>query len=89
MISTAFDAANPDEKVQEFDQKYTELYGGGYDQNAPQSYDAVYVIKDAVERCIADGKDCTDGETLNELHFHHQLGRRNRRYHLRRDRTYG
>jgi len=65
MISTAFDAANPDEKVQEFDQKYTELYGGGYDQNAPQSYDAVYVIKDAVERCIADGKDWTDGETLN------------------------
>lgn len=65
MISTAFDAANPDEKVQEFDQKYTELYGEGYDQNAPQSYDAVYVIKDAVERCIADGKDYTDGETLN------------------------
>lgn len=65
MISTAFDAANPDEKVQEFDKKYNELYGGGYDQNAPQSYDAVYIIKDAVERCIADGKDYTDGETLN------------------------
>lgn len=66
MISTAFDAANPDEKVQEFDKKYTELYGEGYDQNAPQSYDAVYVIKDAVERCIADGKDYKDGEVLNE-----------------------
>ncbi len=65
MISTAFDAANPKEKVQEFDKKYTELFGEGYDQNAPQSYDAVYVIKDAVERCIADGKDWTDGETLN------------------------
>ncbi|MDO5350838.1 MAG: ABC transporter substrate-binding protein, partial [Lachnospiraceae bacterium] len=60
------DAANPDEKVQEFDKKYTELYGEGYDQNAPQSYDAVYVIKDAVERCIADGKDYTNGEVLNE-----------------------
>lgn len=66
MIDTAFDAANPDEKVQEFDRKYTELYGEGYDQNAPQSYDAVYVIKDAVERCIADGGDWTDGATLNE-----------------------
>lgn len=66
MIDTAFDAANPDEKVQEFDKKYTELYGEGYDQNAPQSYDAVYVIKDAVERCIADGKDYKDGEVLNE-----------------------
>ena len=65
MISTAFDAANPDEKVQEFDKKYNDLFGGGYDQNAPQSYDAVYIIKDAVERCIADGKDYTDGETLN------------------------
>lgn len=66
MIDTAFDAANPDESVQEFDKKYTELFGEGYDQNAPQSYDAVYVIKDAVERCIADGKDYTDGEILNE-----------------------
>ena len=66
MIDTAFDAANPDEKVQEFDKKYTELFGEGYDQNAPQSYDAVYVIKDAVERCIADGGDWTDGATLNE-----------------------
>ena len=66
MIDTAFDAANPDETVQEFDKKYTELFGEGYDQNAPQSYDAVYVIKDAVERCIADGKDYTDGEILNE-----------------------
>lgn len=65
MIDTAFDAANPDEKVQEFDKKYTELYGEGYDQNAPQSYDAVYIIKDAVERCIKDGKDYKDGETLN------------------------
>ncbi len=66
MIDTAFDAANPDEKVQEFDKKYTELFGEGYDQNAPQSYDAVYMIKDAVERCIADGKDYKNGEILNE-----------------------
>lgn len=66
MISTAFDAANPDEKVQEFDKKYNELYNDGYDQNAPQSYDAVYIIKDAVERCMADGKDYTDGAVLND-----------------------
>ena len=66
MISTAFDAANPDPTVQEFDKKYTERFGEGYDQNAPQSYDAVYVIKDAVERCIADGADWTDGEVLND-----------------------
>lgn len=65
MISTAFDAANPDPVVQEFDTKYMDLYGEGYDQNAPQSYDAVYVIKDAVERCIADGAEWTDGAVLN------------------------
>lgn len=66
VFCTAFDAANPDEKVQEFDQKYMELFGTGYDQNGPQSYDAVYLIKDAVERCIADGEDWTDGAILNE-----------------------
>lgn len=66
VFCTAFDAANPDPKVQEFDQKYMELFGTGYDQNGPQSYDAVYLIKDAVERCITDGKDWTDGPTLNE-----------------------
>lgn len=66
VFCTAFDAANPDEKVQEFDKKYMELFGTGYDQNGPQSYDAVYLIKDAVERCIAEGNDWTDGATLNE-----------------------
>lgn len=64
MISTAFDAANQDEKVQAFDKKYVSQFGGSYDQNAPQSYDAVYVISDAVTRCIADGKDWADGATL-------------------------
>ena len=65
IICTAFDAANPDPVVQAFDQKYQELYHNSYDQNGPQSYDAVYLIADAVERAIADGADWTDGETLN------------------------
>lgn len=65
IICTAFDAANPDPVVQAFDQKYQELYHSTYDQNGPQSYDAVYLIADAVTRAIADGKDWTDGETLN------------------------
>lgn len=66
MISTPFDAANPEKKVQDFNRKYTALYGEGYDQNAPQSYDAVYVIKDAVERCIAAGEDWKSGKILNK-----------------------
>ena len=65
-ICTSFDAADPDPVVQEFDQKYQELYGTSYDQNGPQSYDAVYLIADAVERAIADGADWQSGEVLNE-----------------------
>ncbi len=65
-ICTSFDAADPDPDVQEFDTKYQELYGTSYDQNGPQSYDAVYLIADAVERAIADGADWSSGEVLNE-----------------------
>ena len=65
-ICTSFDAADPDPVVQEFDKKYQELYGTSYDQNGPQSYDAVYLIADAVERAIADGADWQSGEVLNE-----------------------
>ena len=65
-MCTSFDAADPNPAVQAFDKKYTELFGAGYDQNAPQSYDAVYLIADAVERAIADGADWSDGEVLNE-----------------------
>jgi branched-chain amino acid transport system substrate-binding protein len=66
IFTTAFTAANPDPVVQEFDKKYTELFKSSYDQNAPQSYDAVYVIADAVTRCMKDGKDWSNGEILRE-----------------------
>lgn len=65
VLTTAFDAANPDPTVQAFDAKYASHYGAGYDQNAPQSYDAVYLIADAVTRCINDGADWSDSEVLN------------------------
>ncbi len=64
-ICTSFDAANPDEATQAFDSKYKSLFGTSYDQNGPQSYDAVYLIADAVERAMADGADWSDGEVLN------------------------
>lgn len=64
MFTTAFTSANPDPVVQAFDKKYTELFKASYDQNAPQAYDAVYVIADAVTRCMNDGKDWSDGEVL-------------------------
>ena len=66
VFCTAFDAANPDPVVQAFDQKYVEQFKNSYDQNGPQSYDAVYLIADAVERAIADGADWTNGEVLRD-----------------------
>ncbi len=66
IFTTAFTNANLDPVVQAFDQKYTELFKASYDQNAPQAYDAVYVIADAVTRCMEDGKDWSDGEILRE-----------------------
>ena len=64
IFTTAFTNANPDAKVQAFDKKYTELFKSSYDQNAPQSYDSVYIIADAVTRCMKDGKDWSNGEVL-------------------------
>lgn len=66
VFCTAFDAANPDPTVQAFDKKYVEKFKNSYDQNGPQSYDAVYLIADAVERAIADGADWTNGEVLRD-----------------------
>lgn len=50
MFSACFTDANPDERVQEFNKKYLELYKEGYDQNAPQAYDTIYLIAEAVKR---------------------------------------
>lgn len=50
MFSTCYTTASTDPAVQEFDQKYMDLFGAAYDQNAPQSYDTVYMIADAVTR---------------------------------------
>ena len=66
IFTTAFTNANPDPVVQGFDIKYSSLYEASYDQNAPQSYDAVYVIADAVTRCMEDGKDWKDGSILRD-----------------------
>lgn len=50
IFTTAFTGANPDPTVQEFDKKYKELYNQSYDQNAPQAYDSVYLLADAITR---------------------------------------
>lgn len=66
IFTTAFTPANPDPKVQDFDKKYTALYKMSYDQNAPQAYDTVYIIADAVTRMMKDGKDWSNGQLLRD-----------------------
>lgn len=61
MLSTCYTTADPDEAVQAFDKKYMELFGAAYDQNAPQSYDTVYMIADAVTRAQS-----TDSEAIQK-----------------------
>ena len=50
MLSTCYTTADPDETIQAFDKNYNERYHASYDQNAPQSYDNIYMIADAVTR---------------------------------------
>lgn len=59
IFTTAFTDANPDPTVQEFDKKYKDLFNASYDQNAPQAYDSVYLLADAIKRA-----GTTDGEAV-------------------------
>ena len=56
---TPFAADNPAENVQSFVKKYQEAYGATPDQFAADAYDAIYVIKAAVEKA-----DSTSGAAL-------------------------
>ena len=61
IFTTAFTESNPDEKVQAFDKKYKEIYQQSYDQNAPQAYDSVYLLADAIKRAGSlDGQAIRD-----------------------------
>ena len=59
LMLTPFSADNPAENVQSFVKKYQEAYGATPDQFAADAYDAVYVIKAAVEKA-----DSTSGAAL-------------------------
>ena len=50
LMLTPFAADNPAENVQSFVKKYQEAYGAIPDQFAADAYDAIYVIKAAVEK---------------------------------------
>ena len=50
LMLTPFSADNPAENVQSFVKKYQEAYGATPDQFAADAYDAIYVIKAAVEK---------------------------------------
>ena len=57
MLLTPFSADNPAENVQSFVAKYKEAYGATPDQFAADAYDAVYVIKAAVEKAGSTSGD--------------------------------
>ena len=50
LMLTPFSADNPAENVQSFVKKYQEAYGATPDQFAADAYDAIYVIKAAVDK---------------------------------------
>lgn len=50
LMLTPFAADNPAENVQSFVKKYQEAYGATPDQFAADAYDAIYVIKAAIEK---------------------------------------
>ena len=57
-FGTPFTVANPDPRVQEFAKKFEAVAGYAPDMNAAQNYDAIYMIKEAIEAC--DSIDSTD-----------------------------
>ena len=57
LMLTPFSADNPAENVQSFVAKYKEAYGATPDQFAADAYDAVYVIKAAVEKAGSTSGD--------------------------------
>ena len=57
LMLTPFSADNPAENVQSFVAKYKEAYGATPDQFAADAYDAIYVIKAAVEKAGSTSGD--------------------------------
>ena len=57
LMLTPFAADNPAENVQSFVKKYQEAYGATPDQFAADAYDAVYVIKAAIEKAGSTSGD--------------------------------
>ncbi len=57
LMLTPFAADNPSENVQSFVKKYQEAYGATPDQFAADAYDAIYVIKAAVEKAGSTSGD--------------------------------
>lgn len=61
IFGTPFISSNPDPKCQEFVKKFEEQAGYSPDMNSAQNYDAIYLIKAAVEAC-----DSTDSTKIRD-----------------------
>ncbi len=67
MLLTPFVATAADEKTQAFTKKYTEAYGSVPNQFAADAYDAIYVIKAALEKAEVTSADISVADLCEKL----------------------
>ena len=61
IFSSTFYEADSDNRLQEFDEKFQEKYGRKSHFFAANAYDAVYILKEVIEKNGYDGKKIRDG----------------------------
>ena len=64
MMLTPFAADAQDEATQSFVEKYTPVHGTAPDQFAADGYDAVYIVKAAMEQCGKTPEDADFNEAM-------------------------
>ncbi len=60
-VTTFYDPEHGDEKIKEFDKKFNEKYGRASHIFGANAYDAVYIIKDVIEKYGYEGDKIRDG----------------------------
>ena len=66
-LLTPFNANSSDEVVSNFVKSYKDKYNATPDQFAADGYDAVYTVKAAIEKAIADGSNITPASSISDI----------------------
>lgn len=66
-LLTPFNAGSSDETVSNFVNAYKAKYNATPDQFAADGYDAVYTVKAAIEKAIADGSNITPASSISDI----------------------